>query len=262
MAWQKEDSNRGQDRSPTNAVAEEDAHKIDLENSLEPRVKTTVFPRLREQLLPRRIHLVDVDMRWGVTSEQDASKVCREIITECLPALPRHARRAIRHDPGGQGTVRRAMQPNRCFGNLLLRAGLPRTAASHSLLRCRSRQTSGVSDQRFRPQFPTSARITSRMAANACQARSSSRPRILLPMEETLLSFGSLFPHDMPTARRLKTIGPTQRSRAGTRVRILPPNAARNHESPQVHANQQLAANRTLRKLQNPSPLAKTSILI
>ena len=39
-----------------------------------------VFPRLREQLLPRRIHLVDVDLRWGVTSEQDASEVCREII--------------------------------------------------------------------------------------------------------------------------------------------------------------------------------------
>jgi len=52
-----------------------------------------VFPRLREQLLPRRIHLVDVDLpfdtaqdrRWGVTSEQDASEVCREIITECRP---------------------------------------------------------------------------------------------------------------------------------------------------------------------------------
>ena len=29
-----------------------------------------VFPRLREQLLPRRIHLVDVDLRWGVTEEQ------------------------------------------------------------------------------------------------------------------------------------------------------------------------------------------------
>jgi telomerase protein component 1 len=25
-----------------------------------------VFPRLREQLLPRRIHLVDIDLRWGV----------------------------------------------------------------------------------------------------------------------------------------------------------------------------------------------------
>jgi hypothetical protein len=33
MAWQDKDFNRGQDRSPTNAVAEEDSHKIDLENS-------------------------------------------------------------------------------------------------------------------------------------------------------------------------------------------------------------------------------------
>jgi hypothetical protein len=44
-----------------------------------------VFPRLREQLLSRRIHLVDVDLRWGVTSEQDASEVCRDIINECRP---------------------------------------------------------------------------------------------------------------------------------------------------------------------------------
>jgi WD40 repeat protein len=44
-----------------------------------------VFPRLREALLPRRIHLVDVDLRWGVTSEQDALEVCREIIDECRP---------------------------------------------------------------------------------------------------------------------------------------------------------------------------------
>jgi WD40 repeat protein len=44
-----------------------------------------VFPRLREQLLPRRIHLVDVDLRWGVTSEQNALEVCREIINECRP---------------------------------------------------------------------------------------------------------------------------------------------------------------------------------
>jgi len=44
-----------------------------------------VFPRLREELLPRRIHLVDVDLRWGVTSEQDASEVCREIVDECRP---------------------------------------------------------------------------------------------------------------------------------------------------------------------------------
>lgn len=44
-----------------------------------------VFSRLREQLLLRRIHLVDVDLRWGVTGEQDASEVCREIISECRP---------------------------------------------------------------------------------------------------------------------------------------------------------------------------------
>ena len=44
-----------------------------------------VFPRLREDLLNRHIHLVDVDLRWGVTSEQDASQVCREIINECRP---------------------------------------------------------------------------------------------------------------------------------------------------------------------------------
>ncbi|MFC1634485.1 tetratricopeptide repeat protein [Planctomycetota bacterium] len=44
-----------------------------------------VFPRLREQLLVKRIHLVDVDLRWGITREEDASEVCREIITECRP---------------------------------------------------------------------------------------------------------------------------------------------------------------------------------
>ncbi len=44
-----------------------------------------VFPRLREQLLSRRIHLVDVDLRWGVTGEQDATEVCRDVIDECRP---------------------------------------------------------------------------------------------------------------------------------------------------------------------------------
>lgn len=44
-----------------------------------------VFPRLREQLIPHRIHLVDVDLRWGVTSEQDALEVCRDVINECRP---------------------------------------------------------------------------------------------------------------------------------------------------------------------------------
>lgn len=44
-----------------------------------------VFPRLREELLSRRIHLVDVDLRWGVTSDQDAQSVCREVVDECRP---------------------------------------------------------------------------------------------------------------------------------------------------------------------------------
>ena len=44
-----------------------------------------VFPRLREQLIQYHIHLVEVDLRWGVTSDQDASEVCREIIDECRP---------------------------------------------------------------------------------------------------------------------------------------------------------------------------------
>jgi len=44
-----------------------------------------VFPRLSEEFLKRRVHLVDVDLRWGVTAEEDALEVCREIIDECRP---------------------------------------------------------------------------------------------------------------------------------------------------------------------------------
>src|SRR5437016_1684486 len=44
-----------------------------------------VLPKLREELLPYRIHLVDVDLRWGVTGDQDASDVCLEVIEECRP---------------------------------------------------------------------------------------------------------------------------------------------------------------------------------
>lgn len=44
-----------------------------------------VFPKLRQELLQRRIHLVDMDLRWGVTSEQDAQSVCREVVDECRP---------------------------------------------------------------------------------------------------------------------------------------------------------------------------------
>jgi len=44
-----------------------------------------VFPKLREELVKFRIHLVDVDLRWGVTGDQDALEVCREVIDECHP---------------------------------------------------------------------------------------------------------------------------------------------------------------------------------
>lgn len=44
-----------------------------------------VFPRLREQLLKRRIHLVDVDLRWGVTGDQDAFELCMDEIDRCQP---------------------------------------------------------------------------------------------------------------------------------------------------------------------------------
>ena len=44
-----------------------------------------VFPRLREELVKYRIHFVDVDLRWGVTGDQDALDVCREVIDECHP---------------------------------------------------------------------------------------------------------------------------------------------------------------------------------
>ena len=44
-----------------------------------------VFPRLREQLLKRRMHLVDVDLRWGVTGDQDAFDLCMDEIKRCHP---------------------------------------------------------------------------------------------------------------------------------------------------------------------------------
>jgi catechol 2,3-dioxygenase-like lactoylglutathione lyase family enzyme len=44
-----------------------------------------VFPALRAALLARRVHLVDVDLRWGVTAEQDAFELCRDEIDRCHP---------------------------------------------------------------------------------------------------------------------------------------------------------------------------------
>jgi hypothetical protein len=42
-----------------------------------------VFPKLREALARRYIQLVDVDLRWGVTSEQNVVEVCRATIDRC-----------------------------------------------------------------------------------------------------------------------------------------------------------------------------------
>jgi telomerase protein component 1 len=44
-----------------------------------------VFPRLREALARRRLHLVDVDLRWGVTSDQNALELCLDEIDRCRP---------------------------------------------------------------------------------------------------------------------------------------------------------------------------------
>jgi hypothetical protein len=44
-----------------------------------------VFPLLREELLVRCIHFVDVDLRWGVTGDQDAFDLCMDEIDRCHP---------------------------------------------------------------------------------------------------------------------------------------------------------------------------------
>ncbi len=48
-----------------------------------------VFPELRERLSSTRIHLVDIDLRWGVTAQQSengqALSVCLDVIEECAP---------------------------------------------------------------------------------------------------------------------------------------------------------------------------------
>jgi hypothetical protein len=44
-----------------------------------------VLPRLKEDFLKRRMHLVDVDLRWGVTADQDAFELCMDEIDRCRP---------------------------------------------------------------------------------------------------------------------------------------------------------------------------------
>jgi hypothetical protein len=44
-----------------------------------------VFPKVREELLKWRVHLEDVDLRWGVTTDQDAFDLCMKEIDLCHP---------------------------------------------------------------------------------------------------------------------------------------------------------------------------------
>src|SRR5688572_33302186 len=48
-----------------------------------------VFPALRERLQPYRLHLVDIDLRWGVTEEQSESdqalELCLNQVEESQP---------------------------------------------------------------------------------------------------------------------------------------------------------------------------------
>jgi hypothetical protein len=44
-----------------------------------------VFTKLRDELVGFRIHLIDVDLRWGITGEEDALHIVREVIDECRP---------------------------------------------------------------------------------------------------------------------------------------------------------------------------------
>src|SRR5437763_8916734 len=48
-----------------------------------------VFPALRERLEKHRVHLIDVDLRWGVTREQaendQALELCLHQVDECRP---------------------------------------------------------------------------------------------------------------------------------------------------------------------------------
>jgi hypothetical protein len=48
-----------------------------------------VFPAMRERLEEHRIHLIDIDLRWGVTQEQadndQALDLCLDLIDECRP---------------------------------------------------------------------------------------------------------------------------------------------------------------------------------
>jgi hypothetical protein len=48
-----------------------------------------VFPELRERLLPYRVYLDDIDLRWGITEEESRKDrvldLCLQQIDECRP---------------------------------------------------------------------------------------------------------------------------------------------------------------------------------
>lgn len=48
-----------------------------------------VFPALRERLEKHRVHLIDIDLRWGITEEQERKgevlKLCLDTIVQCKP---------------------------------------------------------------------------------------------------------------------------------------------------------------------------------
>ena len=46
-----------------------------------------VFPRLADEVARYRLHLLPVDLRWGVTREEShrALDVCLDVLEECRP---------------------------------------------------------------------------------------------------------------------------------------------------------------------------------
>lgn len=57
---------------------------IDMESERDHLVRF-VFPKLQQDLLRWRVHLLDIDLRWGVTAEQDSLDICKRVIEECRP---------------------------------------------------------------------------------------------------------------------------------------------------------------------------------
>jgi len=51
-----------------------------------------VFPALRPRLEPHRVHLVDIDLQWGITDEQANNHkvldLCLNQIKACWPIFP------------------------------------------------------------------------------------------------------------------------------------------------------------------------------